>query len=261
MKNATYEYRISKFFTEVVHELTLSPHFHKEIEAVYVKDGCAVAYADKNCCKLTKGDLFISFPNQIHYYTESEGEFLLIIFNSSIIFDMKEFLYNHIPTDNVISLINTPLVKMIDDIPKISGEYKYIIQVGLLNQIFGNILPGFEFNPQIQTDNSTLKNILNYCEENFHTDISLDILSDNLHLNKYHISHLFNQKLNMSFRDYINTLRINRACDLLDETDKKIAAISEEVGFGSIRSFNRAFIKSRKKTPIEYRNDINHNHR
>ena len=39
-------------------------------------------------------------------------------------------------------------------------------------------------------------------------------------------------------------------------TDKKIADISEEVGFGSIRSFNRAFLDIIKETPQKYRNNV-----
>ena len=49
-------------------------------------------------------------------------------------------------------------------------------------------------------------------------------------------------------------LRIDKACDLLEETDKKTADISEDVGFGSIRTFNRAFLQISGITPLKYRN-------
>ena len=48
--------------------------------------------------------------------------------------------------------------------------------------------------------------------------------------------------------------RVREACHLLLYTDRKIADISEEVGFGSIRSFNRAFLKLIDLTPAQYRN-------
>ena len=57
----------------------------------------------------------------------------------------------------------------------------------------------------------------------------------------------------LNFSDYINTLRVRRASRLLEKTDKKIADISEDVGFGSIRSFNRAFLDVMKMTPKEFR--------
>ena len=62
-----------------------------------------------------------------------------------------------------------------------------------------------------------------------------------------------NDQLGMSFNNCINTFRIHKSCDLLSETDKKISEISEEVGFGSIRTFNRAFMEIMNLTPLEYR--------
>ena len=78
-------------------------------------------------------------------------------------------------------------------------------------------------------------------------------MAEGLHLSRCYISHLFNRKLSLGFNDYINMLRVQDACTQLLETDKKIADISEEVGFGSIRSFNRAFKNITGLTPLEYR--------
>ena len=56
-------------------------------------------------------------------------------------------------------------------------------------------------------------------------------------------------------------LRVSAACELLLETRGRIADISEEVGFGSIRSFNRAFLKIMGRTPKEYRENVKKNSR
>ena len=50
-------------------------------------------------------------------------------------------------------------------------------------------------------------------------------------------------------------LRVNKACRLLDETDKNIVTISEEVGFGSLRTLNRSFLEIIGTTPVKYRNN------
>ena len=78
-------------------------------------------------------------------------------------------------------------------------------------------------------------------------------MAEDLHMSKYHISHLFSEKLNISFSTYISIIRIDAACELLEETDKKTSDISEEVGFGSIRSFNRAFMHLTGTSPLQYR--------
>ena len=110
-----------------------------------------------------------------------------------------------------------------------------------------------KLNPRLKTENLTLQNIINYCTLNLSSNLSLDDLAQSLHLSKYYVSYLFNNKLKISFNNYINSLRVNAACDLLAETDKNMVDISQEVGFGSIRSFNRAFTGVMGVTPTVYR--------
>ena len=64
-----------------------------------------------------------------------------------------------------------------------------------------------------------------------------------------------NQKLGMGFNDYINSIRIGNACRLLTESNAPISEISEEVGFNTVRTFNRAFVKHIGSSPREYRNN------
>ena len=255
-KKPIYEHKVES--VELINAQTLSPtpHFHKEVEIIYIKDGSCNAYADKNGVTLNKGDLFISFPNQIHYYENSVfGQYYVIIVNSSIFFELKETLNNFIPINNKFDLSNHQYVAdLLDKMLSAEGRYKNTVISGILNYCIGIILPEIELKPKIKTDNSTLQDILDYCTDNFTENITLDTVSDNLHLSKYHISHLLSKKLGISFNSYINMLRVDKARDLLEDTDKKTADISEEVGFGSIRSFNRAFLQIANITPIKYRN-------
>ena len=62
-----------------------------------------------------------------------------------------------------------------------------------------------------------------------------------------------NKKLNMGFNDYVNQIRVSNACRKLSESDAAISQISEEVGFSTVRTFNRAFSKHVGMTPREYR--------
>ena len=258
MKNILYENKLKSF--EIMQQRVLSsqPHLHKELEIVYVKDGSTVAWSDKKSYHLKSGDFFLCFPNQIHYYEFAEqGMYYVIIPKPDVFFGLKEMLYDNVPvsntttlnsSDNVVSLIERTYTVL-----KSSNEYKDTEIIGILNLILGTVLPYFNLKPRIKTDNSTLKSILNYCTSNFTDDITLDDIAEKLHLSKYHISHLFNEKLNINFNTYINMLRVNMACELLEDTDKKIADISEDVGFGSIRSFNRAFLQVMKTTPLKYK--------
>jgi YesN/AraC family two-component response regulator len=100
---------------------------------------------------------------------------------------------------------------------------------------------------------SALKNIVDYCSRNYTKEISLETLSKELHISKYYISHLFGSRLNMRFNDYVNSLRVSEACRLLRATTMGITDISAQVGFNTLRTFNRSFVKQMGQSPSEYR--------
>lgn len=241
-------------------ELGPVPHLHRELELIYVERGSVRAFADKKCYELESGDVFLSFPNQVHYYENSiKGKYYIVIFSPDTIFGVQNTLSDNVLRSAVIkNRGNEAVSRLIKKIPINSKEsLDQTLGAGILNQIMAMVLKNCELKPRIKSDNGTLQNILDYCEHNFESDLTLEKIAEILHLNKYHISHLLNQKLGVSFSTYINALRINKACDLLHTTDKKTSDISEEVGFGSIRSFNRAFMNIMNTTPLKYRSQIN----
>ena len=101
--------------------------------------------------------------------------------------------------------------------------------------------------------NKEANEIISYCIEHYNEKLSLESLERALHINKYYISHVINGKIGTSFNAYINSLRISEAARLLIESDKTIKEISAEVGFGTVRSFDRAFKKQKGETAREYR--------
>ncbi|MFD0961108.1 helix-turn-helix domain-containing protein [Paenibacillus chungangensis] len=84
-------------------------------------------------------------------------------------------------------------------------------------------------------------------------NMSLHMVSVQFNLNPSHLSRLFKEEFNVRFIDYLTSLRINRAKQLLIETDLPINDIAEKVGYMHAFSFIRAFKKSEKLTPGYYR--------
>ena len=235
--------------------LTSVIHLHKEIELIYVVRGRAVAYADKNSCALNPGEIFLVFPNQIHYYqTLEEGEYHVYVFSPKIMHGYADLLSKSVSDMNYFSCCNQPEIQhMFEKMKAASGKYDMLTISGYLNVIMSFLLPKIKLNIVTADGNTTLYRIVNYCTHHYNTDIALSDVAENLHLNRYYVSHIVNQNLKVSFNDYINNLRIAEACNLLRETNEKIADISEDVGFGTIRSFNRAFKKIVGVSPITYR--------
>ena len=192
----------------------------------------------------------------MHFYEKSTvGKYYVIIISPKVFYGIKELLYSNIPVKNTFTASKALKDYLKDFITRttmadVSGSAGYI------NLVMSEILSELKLTPNIKSADGTLREIMEYCENHFHEEISLSSVAEGTHLSRCYISHLFGKKLSISFTDYINILRINSACELLMETDKKISDISEDVGFGTIRSFNRAFIKIMGQTPQNYRSGL-----
>ncbi len=84
--------------------------------------------------------------------------------------------------------------------------------------------------------------------------IKLSDISDKLSTPTHIISRVINESSGMSFPEYLNHLRIERAQKkIIAEEGKKIIAIALESGFCSLSAFNRAFKKNSGMSPSKYR--------
>ena len=103
------------------------------------------------------------------------------------------------------------------------------------------------------SDHSTLHSILEFCSAHFTEEISLETVAASLHLSRCYISHLFSQTLKTTLPEYVHSLRLSDAARLLRQTDQNVTRIALDLGFGSLRNFNRVFLKQIGMTPTEYR--------
>ena len=94
---------------------------------------------------------------------------------------------------------------------------------------------------------------LNYINQHYHTIQSLDEIASQLFITKYHLCRIFKQATSMTVNQYIMSLRMKHARELLISTSKSAAQISNECGFGSPVYFAQCFKKQFSMTPMSYR--------
>ena len=183
---------------------------------------------------------------------------MLIIFSPDMIPELTETFTSRIQRSAVVRAGELSpdfenVIRKMGEINSSMGEYKRVQMRGLLLTLFGFVLDKMSLTDVKGVSTHALKTVVNYCARNFSRDLSLSILEEDLHISKYYISHLFSMKLKVRFNDYINSLRINDACRQLRQTDKTVTEISEQVGFNTLRTFNRAFVRQIGMSPSEYR--------
>lgn len=103
-----------------------------------------------------------------------------------------------------------------------------------------------------QTD-ERIDRMLAYIEKNYKEDLKLEDLASEFNFNYHYLSAYFSQQMQEGFSDYLNRVRINKACKLLQESSLPISQISSEVGYGEHSYFCRVFKKITGETPSVWR--------
>lgn len=91
-----------------------------------------------------------------------------------------------------------------------------------------------------------------YMQQNYMLDISLDNCADHIGTNPFFLSKSFKRVTGKNFIDYLTELRLEKAKELLRESELKINTVAEQVGYQH-SYFNRIFKKLEGMTPTRYR--------
>ncbi len=94
---------------------------------------------------------------------------------------------------------------------------------------------------------------IEYIKKNYTSDVSREGLAASLNINPDHLGKAFKSITGEKIGDYINRLRVEDAAKKLAESKEKIIDIAYAVGFESLSTFNRAFVKIMGISPQEYR--------
>lgn len=84
-------------------------------------------------------------------------------------------------------------------------------------------------------------------------EISLRMVADTVHLSPNYFSEQFKRFTGINFVEYIARLRIEKARELLRESDLRVTEIAFAVGFQSLSQFNRVFRRFSGKSPTKFR--------
>ena len=98
-----------------------------------------------------------------------------------------------------------------------------------------------------------IKIILNYINEHFAEDISINTLATLCDYSEYHFMRFFKKHIGLTCIQYINNLRLEKASILLTSSNMPITDISLDVGFDNLSYFNKLFKRKYKLTPKEFR--------
>jgi two-component system response regulator YesN len=148
------------------------------------------------------------------------------------------------------------------------GYEEYIYSIDDLCKQFDNIFLMLEYiNTSIikiinrnqiglkEVKNEYFRRIIDYIDQNFYHDITMQSLLQKYAINPNYLCQLFRRKLGLTFTDYITRLRINYSKELLKETKLTLDEIASKSGYTDYFYFIRVFKKITGFSPGQFRNE------
>ena len=98
-----------------------------------------------------------------------------------------------------------------------------------------------------------ISDVVEYITENYSSQFSMAEIAKRTGMDSSQFSRYFRRASGNTFTGFVNRLRINKACQLLTETDQYVSTICYHVGYNNVANFNRRFIEIKNMTPSDYR--------
>ena len=149
-------------------------------------------------------------------------------------------------------------IKKINYDQDMNGDFEIINNILSLpmNEIYNTIFKLIdEIEEFMLKSNQTLdiQTVIDYIEKNYKKDLSRESISEELGINENKLSKVIKDELGMNFVSYLASVRIKKAKELLEKSDKNVTEIYEATGFNNRNTFIRTFKKEVGITPSEYR--------
>lgn len=221
-------------------------HFHEGIEMVAVLEGEAEAFHINHSEKLQAGEIFFADSFDCHHYRQiSEKIRAIVIVLSSEYMSVFQNLYHGktLPSFMKDREKNKEIIQLMQNWLA-EEENNFILNVGYSNLLFAKLIKNYELElKNVSKDKSVSVKLLEYINEHYAEDISLTSVSKMLGYTKEYCSKIFAEVVGMSFRDYLNFLRLKKAEEyfsLKKTTKQTTTEIIYKCGFNSTATFYRA---------------------
>lgn len=248
------------------------PHYHNEIELIYVLKGSMECQTNDSIFPLAKGDLCFINKGQLHHLYEKEdtSEHISIIIYTDLLTQSKEIFDTYIsPMLNDLTFSHIKFSSIDGNSEKI---YHYILEIEQLLKekpiayelsIIADIHLIFKhlYLTYMKTDTVTIidedsllqQKMIQYIEDHYMEDINVDDIAKASSVSRSKCFRIFKNYTRISPITYLNGYRLEIAASKLKNTNDSVSTIALDSGFSQASYFNKLFLKEYGYTPLEYR--------
>lgn len=252
-------------------------HYHPEYELHLLTHSAGKAFVGDYIGNFYPGALFLVGPNVPHNwisYTEADEYYperdQVVLFTHEMIAQARDVLPEFAQLDGLLLHAGSGIEflgerdieqagRLIELIGASSGleAFAHFIALvaGLARASDYRLLSGNQY-LRVNGGEKNMQRVnqaVNYIFSHYREELSLEEVAAELHMHPTYFSRFFRRATGRRFVEFVNSLRINRACDLLTNSQAAVTAICFEVGFTNISNFNRHFMAFKGMTPSRYR--------
>ena len=236
-------------------------HNHREVEIIYIKSGHCIIGSGERFVPLREGDCIILYKGVPHWFFVDKKECCQIAqLEFSII--VPEYL------KHVLAFFRERQFYKLSDCDMVGGLIECISRLHRLEQtiphgdlqmklMFFRLLIDLSFRMEKKDNvrkNSKVEEIIDYINKNYDDDIRVEELAKRFGISSRYIRKCFKEETGISCSQYMTSLRVEKAKEMLWLSAKTVTEIASLTGFNSSQYFNRVFQQYTGQTPLEYRN-------
>ena len=236
-------------------------HSHDFCEILYVAGGAGEAILEGKKFRLAPGDLVVVNPGTLHEERSDAKAPLRLIFLA-----IRDFAVPGLPAGclsqekyRVLSCgeyrykMDIYLRELLQETSSQIEFYQEISQ-GLVSALLVLVMRLIRINPEDEAALSQeCQKIKEYLDQNFTSPITLESLSETVYISKHYLSHLFKEQTGVSPIKYLTSKRMEKACELLSETELPVSEVSKAVGYENPLYFSQVFKRIYGISPVKYR--------
>lgn len=255
--NGTKNVIISEHFYTAGHLAQL--HWHDYYELEIILDGSGTHTINDKTYEVVKGSAYLLTMQDVHIILAKTDLKILnvCIVRPSIddsfasLLTKGEINRTHVFTDSELTQFKERL-NYIEKLSLINADYARLLKKNLVEELVIRITTD-EKSVKIDGKPDNVQKCVDIINRDFMLDISIESVAEKLFLSPNYLGWAFKKALNVTFREYLNEVRLKYARNLLLSTDLQLKEVAGYSGFNSVEYFSAVFKNKTKESPAKFR--------
>jgi len=252
-----------------------TPHYHPEVEIVWVRTGQVLYWANGREYAMTEGDILFLSPNQPHCHIESTvGSNTWYLAFSLDLFTIRE---DHVFQKEFVQPLQDGLLYLPQFMQKGHPAYEQValalswldycetmlmpnykaLRYGMAVSLCAALLPWCT-QPEIphstvNSNNSVVQRVMSFIRRNYTQPLTLQTIADQVHLHPNYLCALFKKHTGQTVMYHLDRTRLDTALFLLEKSQLTMTQIAERSGYRSEYVFYHKFKRLTGSTPTQHR--------